>query len=43
MTFVDDNHVQMVGADGNNMTVELSQAGVLAYQQAAQQLNVALK
>ena len=43
MTFVDDNHVQMVGADGNNMTVELSQAGVLAYQQAAQQLNLALK
>ena len=43
MTFVDDNHVQMVGADGNNMTVELSQAGVLAYQQAAQQLNLAMK
>ncbi len=43
MTFVDDNHVKMAGVNGNDMTVELSQAGVLAYQQAAQQLNLALK
>lgn len=43
MTFVDDNHVKMAGVNGNDMTVELSQAGVLAYQQAAQQLNLAMK
>ena len=43
MTFVDDNHVKMIGAEGNNMIVELSQAGVMAYQEAAQYCNLAMK
>lgn len=45
MTFIDENHVQMPGVDGNNVVVELSQAGVMAYQEAAQysNLNLALK
>lgn len=45
MTFVDDNHVQLPSANGNNVVVELSQAGVMAYQEAAQycNLNLALK
>lgn len=45
MTFVDDNHVKLPGVNGNEMVVELSQAGVMAYQEAAQycNLNLALK
>lgn len=45
MTFVDENHVQLPGIDGNDMIIELSQAGVMAYQEAAQHcnLNLALK
>lgn len=35
MTFVDDNHVSMPAADGTMQTVELSQAGVMAYSQSA--------
>lgn len=31
MTFVDDNHVIMPGADGSRVKVELSERGVLAY------------
>lgn len=43
MTFVDNNHVSMPAADGNWQTVELSQAGVLAYRQSATHLLYALK
>ena len=43
MTFVDDNHVKMPGVDGNDMIIELSQAGVMAYQEAAQHFNFAMK
>ena len=43
MTFVDDNHVKMPGVDGNDMIIELSQAGVMAYQEAAQHINFAMK
>ena len=32
MTFIDDNHVNMYNANGETMTVELSKAGVMAYQ-----------
>lgn len=31
MTFVDDTHVSMPAADGSRTTVELSEAGLLAY------------
>ncbi|MBO4945421.1 MAG: DUF3332 domain-containing protein [Muribaculaceae bacterium] len=34
MTFVDDTHVSMPTPDGQSMVVELSKAGVMAYQQA---------
>ena len=33
MTFVDDNHVKMVSPNGDMQLVELSQAGVFAYQE----------
>ncbi len=33
MTFVDDNHVKMITPEGTFRNVELSEAGVLAYQQ----------
>ena len=33
MTFIDDNHVKMIAPNGNYEVVELSQAGVYAYQQ----------
>ncbi|MCH5327794.1 MAG: DUF3332 domain-containing protein [Coprobacter sp.] len=32
MTFIDDNHVDMYNANGEAVTIELSQAGVLTYQ-----------
>ena len=32
-TFVDDTHVDMLTRDGSYKTIELSQPGVLAYQQ----------
>ena len=35
MTFVDDSHVKMIAPDGTMRTVEVSQAGVWAYQQVA--------
>ncbi len=35
MTFVDDTHVQLPCTDGSTMTVELSNAGLLAYRQMA--------
>lgn len=35
MTFVDDTHVQLPCTDGSTMTVELSDAGLLAYRQMA--------
>lgn len=43
MTFVDDSHVKMITPSGNFETVELSQAGVYAYQQMAQGSNYALR
>lgn len=35
MTFVDDNHVKMIAPDGEFVTVETSEQGVMAYQQIA--------
>lgn len=32
MTFIDDSHVKMLDADGGYQVVELSQAGIMAYQ-----------
>ncbi len=42
MTFVDDNHVIMPNTNGSDMIVELSQAGVMAYQEVANSINLAL-
>lgn len=42
MTFVDDTHVKMVTPNGFQ-TVELSQAGVMAYQQLATSSHFAMK
>lgn len=35
MTFIDDSHVKMITPSGEFRTVELSQAGVMAYQEMA--------
>lgn len=35
MTFIDDNHVRMITPEGDFRAVELSEAGVMAYQQIA--------
>ena len=35
MTMVDDNHVKMIAPDGEFVTVETSEQGVMAYQQIA--------
>ncbi|MDD2961598.1 MAG: DUF3332 domain-containing protein [Muribaculaceae bacterium] len=43
MTFVDDTHVKMVTPEGEFRTVELSQAGVYAYQELAQTSNLAIR
>ncbi len=43
MTFVDEDHVKMLTPDGNYQVVELSQAGVFAYQQIAASQNFAMK
>lgn len=43
MTFIDDSHVAMPTEDGNWQTVELSQAGVLAYRQSVSSSLYALK
>ena len=32
MTFIDDNHVDMYNANGDAVTIELSKAGILTYQ-----------
>jgi len=32
MTFIDDNHVDMYNANGEAVTIELSKAGILTYQ-----------
>lgn len=40
-TFVDDTHISVPAPDGHNMTVELSEAGVYAYQQVAMAQNMA--
>lgn len=42
MTFVDDTHVKMVTPQGDYQIVELSQAGVFAYQQIATSNHFAL-
>lgn len=34
MTMVDDSHVRMIGADGNFQTINLNEAGVMAYRNA---------
>lgn len=36
MTFVDDNHVNMITPDGGYQLVELSDAGLMAYQQTVE-------
>lgn len=43
MTFIDDTHVSMPGADGQWKTVELSQQGVLAYRDMAAPAMLAYK
>lgn len=43
MTLVDDNHVKMIAPNGEYQVVELSQAGVFAYQQMCISSNFALK
>lgn len=42
-TFVDDTHVRMPAADGSFMTVELSDNGVMAYQQSVMGATLALR
>lgn len=42
-TFVDDTHVKMPATDGSFITVELSDNGVLAYQQSVMGANLAMK
>lgn len=42
-SFVDDTHVKMIAPDGEYQTVELSDAGVLAYQCTAMSTNFAKK
>ncbi len=42
-TFVDDTHVRMPAADDSFMTVELSDNGVLAYQQSVMGANLAMR
>ncbi len=41
MTFVDDNHAKMITPNGD-MIVELSEAGVMAYQDVVKYVNLAL-
>lgn len=43
MTFVDDSHVKMITPDGSFQEVELSQAGLYAYQSIAAASNFAMK
>lgn len=41
MTFIDDSHVKMIGADGEMRMVELSQRGLMAYQAECSQAMMA--
>lgn len=43
MTFVDDTHVKMITPQGDTRIVELSQAGVFAYQQVATSSHFAMR
>ena len=43
ITFVDDTHVKMITPDGTFETIELSQAGLYAYQAIVQKGNFAVK
>ena len=43
LTFVDDNHVKVPSTNGDYQIVELSQAGVLAYQDAINGAALALR
>ena len=43
MTFVDDSHVKMITPEGDYQVVELSQAGLYAYQQIATASTFAMK
>lgn len=43
MKFVDDTHVQMITPEGDFKTVELSQQGVMAYQELATAKQYAMK
>ena len=42
-TFIDDTHVSMPTPDGSTMTVELSDAGLYAYQAVVSGANFAMK
>ena len=43
LTFVDDTHVKVPAGNGEYQIVELSQAGVMAYQEYASKANLAMK
>ncbi len=43
LTFVDDTHVKVPGVNGDYQVVELSQAGVMAYQDYAASANLAMR
>lgn len=43
LTFIDDTHVKVPAGNGEYRVVELSEAGVLAYENYAAALNVAMK
>ena len=43
LTFVDDTHVKVPGVNGDYQVVELSQAGVMAYQDYAAAANLAMR
>lgn len=43
MTFIDDSHVKMIAPDGGSVTVELSEQGVMAYEQCAGMLPMAAR
>ncbi len=42
-TYIDDTHVAVPAADGSTMTVELSEAGLYAYQQEAMSCRFAMR
>lgn len=43
MTFVDTNHVDMITPDGSFRTIELNEAGLMAYRQMASEADLALE